>query len=112
MVKVTSLNALARGLVVGLALLCWPRMGFAAGNWSVIATYGDDLGHVDGRTAVAADAAGNLYIAEERNRRIQKRDGQGNWSLIVAYGKDLSEIDLPSALAVDATGNLYVSGWH
>ena len=52
------------------------------GNWSVIATYGKAPGQVGWVTALAADAAGNLYVAEWDPGRIQKRDTQGNWSVI------------------------------
>ena len=61
-------------------------------------------------TALAVDAAGNLYVADvmTHDDRIQKRDAQGNWSVIATAGT--APARSPSrALAVDAAGNLYVA---
>jgi tripartite motif-containing protein 71 len=78
------------------------------GNWSVVASGGNAFGEVHDAKALAADAAGNLYVADHYyvnidipKDRIQKRDAQGNWSVIADYGA--------SALAVDSAGNLYVA---
>jgi tripartite motif-containing protein 71 len=38
----------------------------------VIATLGSDLGEVDGPSGLAVDAAGNLYVADTGNNRVQK----------------------------------------
>jgi hypothetical protein len=95
----------------------------AEGNWSVIATYGTDLGQIGRPTALTVDAAGNLYIAEDLTRnedeppssRIQKRDVQGDWSVLAVSGDDQIQYGgVPHALAVDAGGNLFLaySGWY
>jgi hypothetical protein len=96
----------------------------AQGNWSVIAvtacfpgqSAGESLGEVCWPTALAVDAADNLYIAEDLVVngfgdnvgvcRIQQRDARGHWSVIAASGYGL---DYASALVVDRTGNLYVA---
>jgi DNA-binding beta-propeller fold protein YncE len=93
----------------------------AQGNWSVIATSGSGLGQVSWPSglgaALAADAVGNLYVADrpapDYTGRIQKRDAQGNWSLIATRGTALGQVSWPTslggALAADAVGNLYVA---
>jgi hypothetical protein len=87
----------------------------------VIAAYGDAPGEVHDPSALAADADGNLYVAEpaeydnrgllvqDRTDRIQKRDARGNWSIVAAAGDAPGQVDSPGALAADAAGNLYVA---
>src|SRR5207248_56274 len=72
------------------------------GNWSVIATEGSDPGQVSSPSALAADAAGNLYVADYGNSdgsgRIQKREAQGHWSLIAVAGFDLGQYSSASPI--------------
>ncbi|HYU61977.1 MAG TPA: hypothetical protein VEK39_14555 [Solirubrobacterales bacterium] len=82
---------------------------------------------------VATDAAGNVYVADQVNHRIQKFDSAGNWQR--AWGKDVvagggtgfeicvvaancqagtqgglgGELDSPRFIATDAAGNVYVA---
>jgi DNA-binding beta-propeller fold protein YncE len=59
---------------------------------------------------VAMDAAGNVYVADTGNDRIQKFDGLGNfltkWG---SAGSGDGEMLNPQGIAVDATGNIYVA---
>jgi sugar lactone lactonase YvrE len=57
--------------------------------------------------AIAADGAGNLYIADEGNNRVRKISAGG---IITTVLDDATAgIGPPSGLAVDAAGNLYVA---
>jgi sugar lactone lactonase YvrE len=66
---------------------------------------------------VAIDAAGNLYVADYWNNRIQKISangavstlaGTGNAGAINGLGK-LASFNKPSGVAVDGSGNVYVA---
>jgi sugar lactone lactonase YvrE len=56
-------------------------------------------------TGVAADAAGNIYVADAANHRIRKVSANGVITTTTA------DINRPEGLAVDAAGNLYVSDY-
>jgi hypothetical protein len=60
-------------------------------------------------SGVAVDGAGHVYVADERNERIQKFDSSGNflnkWG---SYGTSAGQFDTPWGIAVSASGNVYV----
>src|SRR5438045_1652985 len=95
--ELSSGGALILRTAIMLALLASPGVGSAGGAWSVIAQQ-YRLGEVSFPRAVAADAGGSVYIADQNG--IQKRDAQGNWSMVSSYAV--------YDLAVDASGNLYL----
>src|SRR5689334_19303545 len=103
-------GALILRLIVELALLGCPQISTAAGTWSVI-SLPQKPGEVVAPTALATDAAGDLYVADAANgsMRIQKRDTRGNWTVIADEGDSLGQVDGPGALAADAAGSLYVA---
>ena len=59
---------------------------------------------------IAVDDAGNVYVADKFNNRIQRFDTSGNylgqWGSV---GSGNGEFDRPSGVAVDAAGNVYVA---
>ncbi len=73
-------------------------------------TAGSLPGEFDLPTAVAADAAGNVYVADFRNDRIQEFDSSGNFLRVIAAGGGHGgEVGFPEAVVTDAAGNLYVA---
>lgn len=96
-----------------------------SGEWSVIAGVSPDSykcyvpewlgsGTVPGQfylpKAVAADAVGNLYVADSGNHRIQIFDAKsGEWTAIGKQGSGIGEFDHPSGIAVDSLGTIYIS---
>jgi uncharacterized repeat protein (TIGR02543 family) len=90
-------------------------------------------GSMQNPDALAVDGAGNVYVLETNNERIQKFDSQGNWER--AWGKDVvngggtgfevctvaanckagsagtlgGETFLPQGIAADSAGNIYLA---
>ncbi len=68
---------------------------------------------------VAADASGNLYIADAGNHRIRKVDADGNISTVAGNGTQgfsgdgaaatAAQLANPRSVTVDASGNLYIA---
>ena len=92
-----------------------------SGDWG----YGGDGGpataaEFSGPTGIAADAFGNLYVADEENHRVRKIDPEGIVTTIAGTGEQGSggdggpatkaQVYFPTTVAVDAIGNVYVAG--
>ena len=77
------------------------------------------LGELSGPTGLAVGAAGNLYIADTQNHRIQMLTPGGTISTIVGTGTGgfsgdggpatAAELSYPSAVAVDTGGDIYIA---
>src|SRR5437870_12156597 len=95
-------GALVLRLIVGLALLGWPRVGAAQGTWSVI-SLPQKPGELYQVAGLAVSVTGDLYVADRSDlyqNTLQKRDAQGNWSVIATYGGAVGQVANPGALAV------------
>jgi CSLREA domain-containing protein len=66
-------------------------------------------GQLDTPSGVALDAAGNIYVVDSVNNRVQKFDSSGNyvtqWGV---FGTANGEFNRPNGVAIDAAGNIYV----
>ena len=59
---------------------------------------------------MATDAAGNVYVADTSNNRIQKFTGTGTYlTQWGSYGSGNGQFDDPIGVATDAAGNVYVA---
>jgi DNA-binding beta-propeller fold protein YncE len=71
---------------------------------------GSSEGELDNPDAIAADAAGNVYVADTGNDRIQKFDSQGNFLDAWGSAGNLGgQFSFPQGVAADGAGNVYVA---
>ena len=86
----------------------------SGGNWTAWGaqpwgTSGSNLGEFNNPTGVAVDNAGNVYVADTTNNRIQKRDTSGVWTAWSDYNWVPGGFFGPKGVAVDVAGNIYVA---
>ena len=95
-----------------------------AGNGAAFSTVIGDGGPATGAflykpTAVAADAAGNLYIADSYNSRIRKVSSSGIITTVAGNGTygfsgdggpaTAAMLNVPAGIAVDSSGSLFIA---
>jgi uncharacterized protein (TIGR03437 family) len=79
--------------------------------------YGGDGGpatvaRLNGPVAIALDAAGALYIADQRNARVRKVDASGTITTIAGdgtFGSGPGELSAPGGVAVNSSGVVYIA---
>jgi tripartite motif-containing protein 71 len=71
---------------------------------------GSGDGQLKSPSDVAVDAAGNVYVADRLNNRVQKFDASGKFlSKFGALGSGNGQLNQPAALAIDSAGNIWVA---
>jgi sugar lactone lactonase YvrE len=72
---------------------------------------GQDSSKLSGPTGLFVDSAGNIYIADQYNNRIQKwpADTSVHYGVTVAGGASSTDLAYPVAVYVDHAGNIFVS---
>lgn len=81
-------------------------------NYSFATKWGS-TGTGDGQfaqpTGVATDSAGNVFVTDNGNNRIQKFDSSGNYLSQIGPGYGDGALDGPFGVAIDSFDNIYVS---
>jgi DNA-binding beta-propeller fold protein YncE len=76
----------------------------------VVGTPGSGAGSFDEPAGLTLDAAGNLYVTDLLNHRIQKFDPEGKFlSQVGGNGAGEGQFQEPWGVAVDAQGNVWVA---
>ncbi|CAG7645008.1 hypothetical protein PAESOLCIP111_04856 [Paenibacillus solanacearum] len=99
----TGNNRLLKLSAAGAVLNTWGKSGNAAGT---------ALGEFKSPNKVTVNSAGNVYVSDTGNGRVQKLSGS-TWTAIgkngPAAGTGLNEFSSPVGVAVDGSGNVYVA---
>jgi DNA-binding beta-propeller fold protein YncE len=114
------------GVLVLLALIIWGGIQIAtpAEEYQLVTRWGL-YSPVSSQAAVsyaiAADGAGNVYVANASNERIEKFTSDGTFvkawggeqtywkGISVTWGTGNGQFSLPQGIAVDSAGNVYVA---
>ncbi|MEO5959075.1 MAG: hypothetical protein ABIZ49_03915 [Opitutaceae bacterium] len=86
-------------------------------KWGTPGGTGSPQGNFDQPIGIAADAAGNVYVADNRNHRVQKfrvRFAAGAWvvdnvAMWGTSGAGAGQFNRPYGLALDVGGNVWVT---
>jgi sugar lactone lactonase YvrE len=99
-------NRIYKFTLDGEFISSWGNKGSGDGEFDF--SYVSDTEYFHGGD-IAIDDAGNIYVVDTLNNRIQKFDTEGNfitkWG---SYGTGNGEFDRPFKIVIDDTGNIYV----
>jgi YD repeat-containing protein len=77
---------------------------------SAFGSNGSGDGQLKSPGDVAVDSAGNVWVADKGNNRIQKFNSKGEFvSKFGSSGSGNGQLSIPTSLAVDAQGNIWVA---
>src|SRR5262252_2170381 len=101
-----------RILLLTLACLLLASSATAQTFITAWGSLGSGNGQFENPNCVATDAAGNVYVSDGANKRIQKFTSTGayltQWG---TYGSGNGQFSTPTGVATDAVGNVYVGDW-
>lgn len=84
--------------------------GIQAQTYNYVSQFGNNgnsNGQFSNPVGITMDSAGDLYVVDQGNNRIQKFDSNGNY--IMQFG---SGLDTPVGVIVDGFGNIYVASYN
>ncbi len=106
-------------VLLGAVIMVASAIPAAAGALGVGVTvaggngYGSASNQLSFPYGVAVDAAGNVYVSDINNGRVQRWAPGATSGVTVAGGNGIgpaeNQLDVPTAVALDASGNLYVA---
>jgi DNA-binding beta-propeller fold protein YncE len=65
--------------------------------------HGNGKGQFDGPRGIAIDSAGNIFVADTNNGRIEKFSPRG------AFVRSIGQFEAPNGISIDRSGNIYVA---
>jgi hypothetical protein len=103
--------ALALALALSTALTLWPGAAAASCNFlSTVASIGGGDGQVLSPRGIATDTAGNVYVVDTANTRVQKFNSSGVFQLKFGSGGSANgQFVSAFGVALDSAGNIYVT---
>ncbi len=86
------------------------NLRFAPQHNATFGSHGSGDGQFNDTSGVAVDGAGNVYVADTGNHRVQVFDSSRNHSASFgSYGRGDGQFSDPRGVAVDGAGNVYVA---
>jgi DNA-binding beta-propeller fold protein YncE len=80
------------------------------GGWG---SFGSGDGQFYGPEGIAHDAAGNIFVCDTGNNRVQKfTAGGAHLSTFGSLGTGLGNLFTPSDVALDPNGEIFVCEWN
>ncbi len=84
-----------------------PQTVFLLSTWG---TQGSGNSQFKNPSGIAVDTAGNVYVADTDNYRVQKFNSSGEYlTQWGGLGRGNGQFELPKGIAVDSNGNVYVT---
>lgn len=87
------------------------QVGAWLAAWGTPSTVsGAPVGQFSNPSGIALDSAGNVYVVDSNNKRVQKFTASGVFvSTFGSNGSTNGKFQIPFGIAVDSAGNIYVS---
>jgi len=89
----------------------WNSIGFHYPGEGRVGKAANGTGAFNQPSGVAVDSAGQLWVADTNNNRIQFLNLAAHWQIVAPLGpgQGCGQLRFPKAVAVDSAGNVYVT---